>query len=241
MRRPLLFVCVCLFVLIALYMQFFESPFPGSESIVPDGEEVRIRGQVYNKEYGQRDGREILIIYLQDILISRESDTSHQELFQEKDQESVYNSKKKIKCEIYVSDLPCLKDDRVYLPCLGEWVEVIGEWGNFQSATNPGQFDQANYYAIEGIAGKLTNIQILSKSGGAWSLREGLYRLRQSLVERLYEVFETREASILAKMLLGDGSGLDPEIRELYQDNGIVHILSISGVCTLSLVSLRPP
>ncbi len=230
MRRPLLFVCVCLFVLMALYMQFFEKPFPGSEATVPDGEEVCIRGQVYDKEYGQRDGREILIIYLQDILISRENKDSHQEIFQEKSQISDYQSMKRVKCEIFVSDLPCLKDDRVYLPCLGEWIEVSGEWRNFQRATNPGQFDQANYYTMEGIGGKLTNLRILSKDGGTWVLWEEMYRLRQRLVERLYGIFEAGEASILAKMLLGDGSGLDPEIRELYQNNGIAHILSISGL-----------
>lgn len=227
MRRPLLFICVCLFVLIAVYMHLFSPPPWDRVYPVDTGEEVYIDGQVYKKEYGLKEGREIVVLYLQNVLISRESmDFRHTSV-----QEEVINiSDKKIMCEIYVSDLPYLEEDEVYLPCLGEAVSVSGEWRNFSNATNPGEFNQANYYAIEGIAGKVVNVKILSKSGAVWILRESLCNLRQSLVKRLYELFDDREASILAKMLLGDGSGLDPEIRELYQENGIVHILSISGL-----------
>ncbi len=228
MRRPLLLICVCLFVLIAFYMQVFSPPPWKHTCSVATGDEVYISGQVYNKEYDLKDGREIIVIYLRDVLISRESEDSCQSIIHEK--VSIHNSGAKVMCELYISDLPYLKKDRVYLPCLGEHIEVLGEWRNFTKASNPGEFDQANYYAIEGIAGKVTNVRVLSKSGVPWALREGLCELRQSLVKRLYTVFDEREAAILAKMLLGDGSGLNPEIRELYQENGIVHILSISGL-----------
>ena len=40
---------------------------------------------------------------------------------------------------------------------------------------------------------------------------------------------ERRTGGILAAMILGDRQGMDPETKELYQVNGIAHILSISG------------
>ena len=43
------------------------------------------------------------------------------------------------------------------------------------------------------------------------------------------------KGGVLTAMLLGDRSAMDPEIKELYQVNGIAHILAISGVKTLKL------
>ncbi len=43
-------------------------------------------------------------------------------------------------------------------------------------------------------------------------------------------MFPDKDASILCAMLLGDKEGLDTEIKELYQRNGIIHVLSISGL-----------
>ena len=39
-----------------------------------------------------------------------------------------------------------------------------------------------------------------------------------------------KDGGILAAMILGDRRGMDPETKELYQVNGIAHILSISGL-----------
>ena len=44
-----------------------------------------------------------------------------------------------------------------------------------------------------------------------------------------------RDGSALAAILLGEKSGMDQEMKELYQVNGIGHILAISGVKTLKL------
>lgn len=39
-----------------------------------------------------------------------------------------------------------------------------------------------------------------------------------------------RDGSALAAILLGEKSGMDQEMKELYQVNGIGHILAISGL-----------
>ena len=44
-----------------------------------------------------------------------------------------------------------------------------------------------------------------------------------------------REAGTVSAMLLGDKSMLDEEVKELYRENGMSHLLAISGVKTQNL------
>ncbi len=114
--------------------------------------------------------------------------------------------------------------------CLGSIVVLQGTFQPFLAASNPGEFDAAKYYDSLGIGGKLTNVTILAQSREYSGLEEMLYQLRCYLKNRLYQVFPQKEASILTAMLVGDKEELDSGIKELYKENGIVHILSISGL-----------
>lgn len=213
MRRPLLFLCVCMFIFMALIMHIY-SPPPWEGKPGLRGKDVVISGQVYDKEYREYENEKVLILFLKSVSTSS----------------SDFNSKEKIRCEIVMDTLPCLEDGNVYLPCMGNRVTVRGVWQEFSQATNPGEFDAARYYGVDGIVGGLTKVQLLGSNRSYWWLREMLFRCKWKWIQNLYKAFETKEASILAKMLLGDGSGLDGEIRELYQSAGIAHILSISGL-----------
>ncbi len=212
MRRPLLLLCVLLFALVALGMQIFESP-PWEKKTLLRGEEVILSGQVYDKEYREYENERVLLLFLKSV-------TS---------QNSDFNSKEKIRCEISLSTLPALEEGKAYLPCLGERVLLRGSWQDFSKATNPGEFDYAKYYAVEGIVGGVAEAEVLQRGSSYWWLREKLFQCKLKWVNNLYAVFEPKEASVLAKMLLGEG-GLDEEIRNLYQSAGIAHILSISGL-----------
>lgn len=229
MRRPLLLLCVCLFVLSALGMQITNAPPWDSELAVATGEKILVVGQVYEKEYRAKAGEEIILFYLKLFDYSKEANASNQNFYQQIDQKR-FQHKTKIICEVSINDLPTLGEESVYMPKLGETIVLTGSWQEFSHATNPGEFDMANYYAMEGIIGKIRPDRFLSSDGKEWSLREMIFQVRQKLLANLYHAFEQEDAAILAKMLLGDGSGLDKEIRDLYQSNGIVHILSISGL-----------
>ncbi len=229
MRRPLLFLCVCLFVLSALGMQITNAPPWDSELAVTTGEKILVVGQVYEKEYRAKAGEEIILFYLKLFDYSKEVNASNQKFYQQINQNE-FQYKTKIICEVSVNDLPTLGKESVYVPKLGETIVFTGSWQEFSHATNPGEFDTANYYAVEGISGKIKPDSFLSSNRKEWHLREMIFRIRQKLLANLYGAFEQEDAAILAKMLLGDGSGLDKEIRDLYQNNGIVHILSISGL-----------
>lgn len=115
-------------------------------------------------------------------------------------------------------------------PRIGAIVQVRGQFSYFPQATNPGEFDSADYYRILGIGGTLKKAQLLTESEECSVIGEALWRLQGFWKERLYRLFPEKEASILSTMLLGDKISLDSEIKDLYKRNGIVHILSISGL-----------
>lgn len=113
---------------------------------------------------------------------------------------------------------------------LGSIVQVSGNFEAFSAATNPGEFHQAQYYHSLQIGGKLRDIDILEASEEYSQLQELLFRIRMYFGERLHQIFPEKEASIMNAMLLGDKTELNKEIKALYQNNGIIHILSISGL-----------
>ncbi len=217
MRRPLLCGCICLFLLVALWTKLFH-PLPRSVGDTDgEGDYVTLMGQVYQKEYRISYGEEKIRLFLTSIIYSDEADSSTNQ---------TKNTPENIICEIPVEVLR----EWGKVPTLGCHIVAEGLLQAFSHATNEGEFDAANYYTIEGIGATLKEARILKMDQEQWYIREGLYQLRQYLLGNLYRAFPEKEASILAKMLLGDGSGLDKEIRDLYQANGIVHILSISGL-----------
>lgn len=116
------------------------------------------------------------------------------------------------------------------LPKIGSKVLLSGRFSFYREATNPGEYDAAAYYQGLGVGGSLQESKVLWQSEDYAPFRQGLYRLREYFGNRLDHVFPPKEAGILKALLLGEKSEVDPELKQLYQDGGIVHILSISGL-----------
>ena len=206
MRRPLLFACVCAVAVIYLYMCVFNPP-PWDTSGIPAEEEyITATGQIYKKESRESYGEEQIIYYLQNVTFhGLTSDQSFQ---------------KNIRCELQQNiDIP-----------LGTRIIVRGCWKSYQQAKNPGEFDAATHYGVQNICGRITEAEVTHMGRSYWRLREALYELKELFVTRLLMGFGEEDGGILIKMLLGDGTLLDSEIKTMYQENGIVHILSISGL-----------
>ena len=113
---------------------------------------------------------------------------------------------------------------------IGNRIRVCGEAAVFDGARNPGNFDQRSYYARQGIhvlvwADKLDVIsqdtdrtaQFLSEVRSAW---------KEILTKHLGDYY----GGTMSAVLLGDKTGLDPEMKKMYQKNGIGHLLAISGL-----------
>ena len=204
MRRPLLTVCLCLIAVLALReaiglargTPFGEGRGSIAELDLPKRGEVTVTGRVYQKDTDY--------FYLNSIVICLAEDPRQ---------------------SLQVTD-NCIVEqqewERGQEPLLGSVVTVEGVYRPFSEAGNPGEFDQKRYYHSLGIGCRLTDARIQSRTLEYSGLRETLYRLRKHWERRLYAIFPQKEASVMATILLGERAGLDREIRELYQRNGIV-------------------
>ncbi len=113
---------------------------------------------------------------------------------------------------------------------IGNIVRLTGNVVSPERPGNPGQFDEQVYFRSQGLDASLflQKYEVIDdKEDGIAML---LYRARCFLAGAFAAVVPEREAGILSAMLLGEKSGLDDEIRELYTETGIAHILAISGL-----------
>ncbi len=139
---------------------------------------------------------------------------------------------------------------------IGEKAVLQGTFRGFRKATNAGEFDLELYYRTLGYSGQLTGAEPVKKAamdgtrtegaaiegtgptenGAEETGREGvsveerLWRIRRRFCSVLEACLTDTTAGVLKAMLLGDASTLDTDTKTLYQENGIIHILAISGL-----------
>ena len=106
-----------------------------------------------------------------------------------------------------------------------------------EEPTNPGQFNSRLYYGGKGIAytfyAKTVNVTGMHPA----PVRTKLTAFKEKLKEVYHQVLNEQDSSLMEAMVLGAKEGLDAEIKELYQKNGIAHLLAISGL-HISLVGM---
>lgn len=201
MRRPLFLGCLCLVIVLAIGRILTGADTGDNGGLPPDGSLVRITGRI--------DTRTSQTIILKSISIIQNDLT--------------YSYSGKLQCELTnVQEHQDLK--------LGQQIALEGVFSQFETATNPGEFNVRAYYAGKGIGGRVRKAQVLATGEDYNFLREKLYDFRMVLHDRLARVFPEKEASVMQTLLLGEKEELDAEVKALYQRNGIAHILSISGL-----------
>lgn len=115
-------------------------------------------------------------------------------------------------------------------PQVGCRIKLSGKISLYDQATNPGEFDMCRYEQTLGVDGKMRNAVIIARSKSYSRLQEPLACFRDRSGEILIETFGEHDGGILSAMVLGDKSNLDDEVKAMYQRNGIIHILAISGL-----------
>lgn len=124
-----------------------------------------------------------------------------------------------------------------HLP-VGTVLTLSGTLSAIEAPTNPGQFDQQLYYAVQGVSWSLKKPVVLRVSAPAngllssffLSVRETLALLGQRLTDRIARIFPEEVAGTLAAMITGDKSLLSDEEKNLYKSGGLSHMLAISGL-----------
>ncbi len=113
---------------------------------------------------------------------------------------------------------------------LGSKVQGTGTVKELLKATNPGAFDAKKYQLGNGIVLTLEEISCNVIQEPIFIWRQYLYCFRSRLADIFYKLLNETDASLATAMVLGDKAGLDSEIKELYQRNGIAHLIAISGL-----------
>lgn len=113
---------------------------------------------------------------------------------------------------------------------MGNTLQIYGELQKLLPATNPGQFDERSYYREKNIYYKMAQEHTLCIDSRKAPVKDWLFHF-QKKCQNIYEAcLSKKDAGVLSAMLLGDKASLDMNIKELYQRNGIGHILAISGL-----------
>lgn len=122
-------------------------------------------------------------------------------------------------------------------PLPGEQIEVYGKISPAEAARNEGQFDFRLYYRTISVHGSMygTSFQVIG--GDPKPFARGLQALRLRMGTILDQLLPPQDAGIYRALLTGDKSAMDEDIRSLYQENGIAHILAVSGL-HLSILGL---
>lgn len=120
---------------------------------------------------------------------------------------------------------------------IGNTVKVQGEYKAFYKARNPGNYDEEKYYHSLGVACKFNvkSITIINKSYSV--LAESMNQLKIIIKESIDLLCNKKEAAIFSALLLGEKNFLDDTTKDLYRNNGIAHILAISGL-HISIIGL---
>lgn len=120
---------------------------------------------------------------------------------------------------------------------IGSRIAIAGEIASFSRSRNPGNFDYREYYRSQGIDGRLYGESAVLLADTRYPFADFLASIRRIGKKRILAAAEERDAGIFCAAVLGDKKALDSQVKDLYQRNGIAHLLAISGL-HLSIIGM---
>ena len=226
MKRPL--GCACL--LFILFIRVFYTLFP---PLLPDysawkGRNVYVNGQVVSIKEQEING-EIQTVYLLEGVSLEKSSTVQTSYLSDKNN-SVSNTKDNSGTTYVHDKIYCYsKFSNSQIP-IGSRVWVKGSFQPYESAQNPGQFDTKFYYHIQDIGAGLWDAEVIWCSQEKTLFSQSLYNFKQYFLNKIDTYFSLEYGGVMKTILLGDKADLDPALKDLFREGGILHILTISGL-----------
>ena len=108
-------------------------------------------------------------------------------------------------------------------------VQVRGELEPVEGPGNPGEFDFRTYYRTKGTACRMYGENLAVVGGEAVPYYKGLTEFRMHCNGILEKICLPEDVAVFKAVLLGDTSDMNSEMRDMYQRNGISHLLAVSG------------
>ena len=113
---------------------------------------------------------------------------------------------------------------------IGTKVTISGKIQLFSGARNDGNFDFATYYKQLNIVCRIKADTIRQNKKPRFLIRETIYQLQKNMIQVYLENLNERDAGVLCTLAAGSKSQLDSDTRQMYQNAGISHLLSVSGL-----------
>lgn len=135
------------------------------------------------------------------------------------------------KCRCYFAD-ELISDVKI-----GNLIKVTGGTSIIDEPSNEGEFNQKNYYRSDGITfiAFANNIEVTNEKYD--KLRQNIYDIKILIKAQINKIFNEKDAGLFSAMITGDKSSIDIDQKKKFADNGIAHILAISGL-HLSILGL---
>ncbi len=199
-----------LVILFGIYRFFFaeydDARYYIMENAFKDKAEADITGVVYNYEEKENSS----LLYLEDVYI------------QIKGIQKVYRLE---------NILVYIKEEMVFKP--GNHLQIKGDIFKLETPSNPGQFNQKEYFREKNIY-YTANAGSVILSGNSKSVYYKFLACIMDIKEKLANVYKNalpkKECGVATAMLLGDKTVMDIDIKNIYKQAGISHLLAISGL-----------
>ena len=205
-RRP---VClVCLFLMLCLYVtdlvgisMINGNPLPVSvQKYISEHPKLTVSGEVQNCQAAEYS----LSVYLKQVCLTVGSE-----------QIPIENIK------VYLN-----KEEQIRI---GMFLRVYGKLEEIPGSRNPGEFDFRTHYRTKGTACRLYGENLAVAGGEAIPYYKGIAEFRMQCAGVLEKICMPEDVAVFKAVLLGDTSDMNPEMRDMYQRNGISHLLAVSG------------
>lgn len=112
----------------------------------------------------------------------------------------------------------------------GMHLEASGKVVEFSKATNPGEYDGRSYERGRGNMAQINDVIVDRAYYPAIRIMTWLYNIRQRIGHSFDVWLDEEDASLAKAMVLGEKGGISPNIKALYQQSGIAHLIAISGL-----------
>ncbi|MBO5303631.1 MAG: DNA internalization-related competence protein ComEC/Rec2 [Lachnospiraceae bacterium] len=169
-------------------------------NLLTDGEKCLLQGEIFRKE----EKEENYLFYLKNCILQY--------------QNQHYNCNQIL---VYLETDTC---------SIGKILCVQGKIKKFSLPMNEGNYNEMQYYHSLNIEFAVENAEVTGLYGQEKVFREYLYKIKKEIKESFSVCMHAADAGVMTAMVLGDKSGLDMEIKSMYQTAGISHFYSISGL-----------
>lgn len=112
----------------------------------------------------------------------------------------------------------------------GDHISCTGRLSAIKETSNPGEFDARTYYYSLGIRYQFFGKAISRKKEQPLSVYRMAGRVRERMDAVYRYILSENEYGLLKAMFLGDKTELSSEEKRLYEENGVAHLLAVSGL-----------